>query len=319
MKIYVGVTDSDWFNQLKAENASEVNFWQPSGRTCFQALDTAELFLFKLHKKDGGRICGGGFFVKWQRMSWDLAWNAFGRKNGTTSFTEMYERIISYRKSTGGDLNDPDIGCIILAQTFYFNESDYIDAPSDWRDSIVRGKHYDTTDGIGAELFTKVQDRLWAMHADMLLPARSEDKPLPLRSIGTGMFRLLILDAYKGACAVTGEKTLPALVASHIKPPAAGGENIARNGLLLRADIASLFACGLFTVSANDFRIRVSPLIRERYKDDSAYYNFDGRPISLPEKKDDLPDPELLVWHNKNIFLAGSDKNKSEVCFGENA
>ncbi len=33
MKMYVGITDSDWFKTLKQANCDEVNFWKPGGRT----------------------------------------------------------------------------------------------------------------------------------------------------------------------------------------------------------------------------------------------------------------------------------------------
>lgn len=50
MKLFVGVTDFDWYSYLSSiENIDEVNFWQPSGDTSFKALEPGELFLFKLH------------------------------------------------------------------------------------------------------------------------------------------------------------------------------------------------------------------------------------------------------------------------------
>ncbi|RJL07292.1 hypothetical protein D3P06_00695 [Paracoccus aestuarii] len=38
IKIYVGVTDLDWFEYLSTRNPDEVNFWQPGGRSQFRAL-----------------------------------------------------------------------------------------------------------------------------------------------------------------------------------------------------------------------------------------------------------------------------------------
>ena len=43
MKMYVGVTDGNWFNFLKERNAVEVNFWKPSA-TNFKALNKNDLF-----------------------------------------------------------------------------------------------------------------------------------------------------------------------------------------------------------------------------------------------------------------------------------
>jgi len=50
MKLYVGVTDNDWFRFLRDRpHLDEVNFWQPSGSSRFRALDPGGLFLFELH------------------------------------------------------------------------------------------------------------------------------------------------------------------------------------------------------------------------------------------------------------------------------
>ena len=45
MNIFVGVTDKNWFEQLRAQRSEEVNFWNPGGKT-FRALRENELFLF---------------------------------------------------------------------------------------------------------------------------------------------------------------------------------------------------------------------------------------------------------------------------------
>ena len=50
MRFFVGVTDFDWFRFLASRpDIDEVNFWQPSGRGSFKALQPGEPFLFKLH------------------------------------------------------------------------------------------------------------------------------------------------------------------------------------------------------------------------------------------------------------------------------
>jgi hypothetical protein len=35
MKVWVGVTDEDWFTRLGLLKPNEVNFWQPSGSRTF--------------------------------------------------------------------------------------------------------------------------------------------------------------------------------------------------------------------------------------------------------------------------------------------
>jgi len=62
MKIWVGVTDDDWFALLSQLRPDEVNFWQPGGSRTFRALQPGELFLFKLHSPKNF-IVGGGHFA----------------------------------------------------------------------------------------------------------------------------------------------------------------------------------------------------------------------------------------------------------------
>jgi len=63
MRMYVGITDFDWFTTLQKANCDEVNFWKPGGCTNFKALGEGDLFLFKLHSPND-YIVGGGFFLK---------------------------------------------------------------------------------------------------------------------------------------------------------------------------------------------------------------------------------------------------------------
>jgi putative restriction endonuclease len=65
MQFYVGVTDSDWFTTLKTSQATECNFWRPSGQS-FKVLEPGQEFLFKLHAPFNV-IAGGGTFLRSQK------------------------------------------------------------------------------------------------------------------------------------------------------------------------------------------------------------------------------------------------------------
>src|SRR5215471_13723271 len=98
MRFFVGITDRDWFDHLSAiEGIDEVNFWQPSGRIQFRALQPGEPFLFKLHSPDN-YIVGGGFFSHFTILPASIVWQAFGEKNGARTEEEMRARIARYRK-----------------------------------------------------------------------------------------------------------------------------------------------------------------------------------------------------------------------------
>jgi putative restriction endonuclease len=114
---------------------------------------------------------------------------------------------------------------------------------------------------------------------------------------------VLVTDSYERRCAITREKTLPALEAAHIRPYAEGGDHVASNGLLLRRDIHSLFDSGYVTVTP-DLRFEVSRRIREEFQNGRHYYELHGAPIYAPEDLSRRPDPAALRWHNDNLFLA---------------
>ncbi|MHB8094319.1 MAG: HNH endonuclease, partial [Candidatus Aminicenantales bacterium] len=144
MKFYVGVTDHDWFDFLRAlPEVDEVNFWQPSPNAEFRALDKGDIFLFKLHRSERTHnqdlIAGGGVFASFSILPISLAWEAFEKENGAASYAEMRERLVHYRRIPDNFQEDFQVGCIILTQPFFFDESMWFPAP-DWSASIVRGK-----------------------------------------------------------------------------------------------------------------------------------------------------------------------------------
>jgi len=152
MKLYVGITDYDWF-QLHASKpfVEEVNFWRPSSTQRFKVLNWGEPFLFKLHSPRNF-IVGGGFFTKFIRLPVSLAWDTFGEANGARSLEEVKVRIGKYRKQRIGYKEDPDIGCILLEEPFFFEERDWIPSPGDFKGPTQTGKSYDMSSGTGLML-----------------------------------------------------------------------------------------------------------------------------------------------------------------------
>lgn len=69
-----------------------------------------------------------------------------------------------------------------------------------------------------------------------------------VRRRGQAKFRKRLLDAYSNTCAVTGCDAVEALEAAHITPYLGEETNHPQNGLLLRADIHSLFDLGLISI-----------------------------------------------------------------------
>lgn len=302
VSLVVAVTDDDWFEMLRARpDLAEVNFWAPSAAS-FRALQPGELFLFKLHAPRNW-IVGGGIFAYASALPCSLAWSAFGEANGARSLQEMRTRIAKYRRAASGDRSDFQVGCRILTQPFFLNEQDWIALPPSWARNIVSFKTYSAGEDDGRKLWQAVSDRLDGAVAPgpTEAPRRYGEPQLVRPRLGQGAFRILVTDAYKRRCAVTGERTLPALEAAHIKPYGDGGEHEASNGLLLRRDIHSLFDAGYVTVTP-DLRFEVSRRIREEFENGKHYYALQGQQIVPPQQGKHHPDARALAWHNENRF-----------------
>lgn len=119
MKFWVGVTDNRWYRYLSALKPDEVNFWQPSATPPFTGAPVGLPFLFKL-KRPYNHIAGGGYFVTYSRLPLSLAWEVFGEKNGCGSFDDLRELI---EPLAAGGKKDGDIGCTVLANPFFIDES----------------------------------------------------------------------------------------------------------------------------------------------------------------------------------------------------
>jgi putative restriction endonuclease len=303
INLVVAVTDYDWFELLRQQpNLAEVNFWAPSAAN-FRALRPGELFLFKLHAPRNV-IVGGGVFAYASALPCSLAWEAFREANGARSALEMRARIARYRRTDPNDRSDFEIGCRILTQPFFFEERDWIATPVSWSPNIVSFKTYNTGDADGLALWESVNNRLsrlpfFSMAED---PHARYGEPRLIRPrLGQGAFRVLVTDTYKRSCAITQERTLPALEAAHIRPYGIGGEHETRNGLLFRRDIHSLFDAGYVTVTP-DLRFEVSRRIKEEFDNGRHYYELHGKPIYSPNDAVRSPDPEALRWHNEHAY-----------------
>ena len=299
INLVVAVTDDDWFELLRRQpTLNEVNFWAPSAAN-FRALQPGELFLFKLHAPRN-MIVGGGIFAYASSLPCSLAWEAFGEANGALSAQEMRARIARYRRADPNERSDFPIGCRILTQPFFLEEPRWIPIPASWSQNIVAFKTYNTGDTEGLALWEAVTDHLSRQHVQGV----AEDSPRfgePHLILPQGAFRVLVTDIYGRRCAVTQERTLPALEAAHIRPYGNGGEHEAQNGILLRRDIHSLFDAGYVTVTP-DLHFEVSRRIREEFDNGKHYYALHGKRIDLPKEIGQHPDSKALSWHNENCF-----------------
>ena len=274
------------------------------------------------------RLLEGGFFAHFTQLPYRMAWDFFAEKNGAETLPEMRHRIEKYRRASSDPGEDYVIGCIILTDPFFLDRAEWIPVPRDWSRHIQRGKTYDLSEGLGAELWREVQTRLqavdlrrfeespaapWANESDLLTQptfasGRQEihgpiwSEPIPTRRrLGQGAFRSLVTDTYERRCAITEEKALPVLEAAHIRPVSEGGRHLIENGLLLRADLHRLYDRGYLTVTP-DHRVRVSKRLKTDFENGEPYYPLEGSEIWLPPDPESRPSREFLEWHEATIY-----------------
>lgn len=132
--------------------------------------------------------------------------------------------------------------------------------------------------------------------------ARYGEPTLIRPRLGQGAFRLVVTDLYSRRCAVTRERTLPALEAAHIRPFADGGEHAASNGILMRRDLHSLFDQGYVTITP-EYRFEVSRRIREEFENGRHYYDLHGSTVDVPGNVQQRPETTALAWHNESRYL----------------
>ncbi len=303
MKIFLAVTDNEWFRFLRSQaELDEVNFWQPGGNREFRTLQPGEPLLFKLHSPENF-VVGGGFFAHASLLPSSLAWEAFGPKNGAPSLEEMRHRVEKYRRVAPDPREDYTVGCIILQSPFFFDEPEWIPTPSDFSRNIVQGKTYDTETPAGRALWEAVRLRIQTMPVgEIAEPQAMFGDPVLIRPrLGQGAFRVLITDTYERRCAVTREKALPVLEAAHIRAVAHGGTHRIDNGLLLRSDIHRLFDSGYVSV-APDHRFLVSRKSKDDFENGDPYFPLAGQKIWLPRQSESRPRREFLEWHADTVF-----------------
>ena len=312
MRAYVGITDWEWYQQLRAMGPlDEVNFWKPGGKQRFGALLPGEMFLFKLHAPRN-YVVGGGLFAYSSILPLSLAWESFGARNGATSFEEMRRRIEHYRRAPATSFEDYSIGCVLLSEPFFLSDPDWLPVPTDWSRGIQQGKSYDLDREPGASLYRQIEHALsreasgsgasmQAREARAEIAERYGKPILVAPRLGQGSFRIMVTDAYDRRCAVTNERVLPVLEAAHIRPFKREGPHRGQNGILLRSDLHKLFDKGYLTVTT-DLRIEVSRRLHEDFENGRDYYSYRGQPLRHPRLSESLPDRRFLEWHNENVY-----------------
>ena len=109
---------------------------------------------------------------------------------------------------------------------------------------------------------------------------------------GRQAFRDALTVAYDGRCAISGCAVLSVLEAAHITSYLGAKTNDVTNGLLLRADLHTLFDLGLLAVDPDTLRLVVASSLK-----DSEYEPLHGTPLRLPVVTSSQPSQKALKKH----------------------
>jgi hypothetical protein len=115
---------------------------------------------------------------------------------------------------------------------------------------------------------------------------------------GQPVFRNRVLDAYGHRCALTNSNVVETLEAAHIYPYRGTRTSHVTNGILLRADIHTLFDLGLITIDSSNCKVMVAERLR-----DSPYARFSGRRLRPPKNSHASPNKKALDMHREKFGL----------------
>lgn len=109
---------------------------------------------------------------------------------------------------------------------------------------------------------------------------------------GQQKFRKSLIAAYGGRCAITGCPVTPLLEAAHITPYLGPDTNSITNGLLLRADLHTLWDLGLVAINPETRRVWVSVEV-----DDPTYRDLSSRQVLQPTHP--AQQPSMAALHQQ--------------------
>lgn len=142
------------------------------------------------------------------------------------------------------------------------------------------------------EAISYSEEEAGAFDAHSVAEARSRVIAAIVRRRGQKSFREALLKAYSGTCAITGCTVQQILEAAHIHPYKGDHTNVVSNGLLLRADVHTLFDLGLIAIEPQTVIVRVSPVLAG-----TEYADLDGRPLRFTVDALQRVSDSALEWH----------------------
>lgn len=131
-----------------------------------------------------------------------------------------------------------------------------------------------------------------AFNPESIIDGREKIIASIIRRQGQSGFRRKLLEAYGYQCAITNVHVIEVLEAAHITPYRGPDTNHPSNGLLLRADIHTLFDLGLLTLDAESMTVVIAPALAG-----TDYSGLAGAQLHLPDNVTLRPSVAALNQH----------------------
>jgi hypothetical protein len=172
---------------------------------------------------------------------------------------------------------------------------------SDWLKNLPTSE---SPDGRAADALSKAASQV--IKSGYFSPSSLKDeREKKVREIverrGQPDFRSTLIAAYGGRCAVTGCDAVAALEAAHIIPYCGPQSHHVTNGLLLRADLHTLFDLDLLGIDPETMTVALAPAIKG-----TVYSEYEGCKLATPAVATDSPNHEALTKRWKQ-FLGGKE------------
>jgi hypothetical protein len=145
---------------------------------------------------------------------------------------------------------------------------------------------------------TSPQSDVGAIQSAMTLDARTRVNAIIVRRQGQPEFRRQLLHAYGHRCAISECDAVEALEAAHIRPYLGPQANNVVNGLLLRADIHTLFDLGLLAIDTATMTVLVAPALKA-----TTYGALEGTQLRVPANPCHRPSNDGLDEHRRTAGL----------------
>lgn len=187
----------------------------------------------------------------------------------------------------------------------YEGPFDYVTHEESSPTSFLLARKIDASEGldVGAEAEAEAQaEANGAFNPSGLEDARRKTFSAIVMRQGQPAFRSALLDAYERRCALTLCDVVDVLEAAHITRYLGPKTNDVRNGLLLRADLHTLYDRLLIAIDPMTHEVWVAPQLKG-----SEYSELEGRVLRLPANPLHRPSSHALLTH---WLLVQSDRER---------